>query len=169
MPDTFALPRITSFQKKRSAVSATKSFLAFEVVNLDKRIKIQNQPRRTNLRGVKIGRMFTTMISRLVNSILVLALIVQLFQPAYGARKRNALRRTGTVTVSVTPNHPANIFSPQRALGAGIDGHEKGENAIMHTPEKVAAMLSAGFRPLTYRLRTELGIDAWHWNPRVTW
>lgn len=113
--------------------------------------------------------MFTTMISRLVNSILVLALIVQLFQPAYGARKRNALRRTGTVTVSVTPNHPANIFSPQRALGAGIDGHEKGENAIMHTPEKVAAMLSAGFRPLTYRLRTELGIEAWHWNPRGTW
>lgn len=39
----------------------------------------------------------------------------------------------------------------------------------MFTDKNIAEMLSAGFGPLTYRLRTELAGDVWHWNPRGTW
>jgi hypothetical protein len=75
----------------------------------------------------------------------------------------------GTVTVLVDENHPANRFIPSQTLGAGIDGHEKGEVQKMLAPANVKEMLSAGLKPLTYRLRTELGVEAWHWNPKGRW
>src|SRR5258706_8105818 len=77
--------------------------------------------------------------------------------------------RPNTVTVRIRPGHPANRFIPSHALGAGIDGHEKGEADRQLKPENIKEMLSAGLKSLTYRLRTELAIDAWHWNPRGTW
>jgi hypothetical protein len=58
---------------------------------------------------------------------------------------------------------------PTKALGAGVDGHERDECARMFTDKNIAAMRSAGFGPLTYRLRTELADEVWHWNPRGTW
>ena len=65
--------------------------------------------------------------------------------------------------------HPLNVIDPARSLGAGVDGHDKGECAIMLSPANIDQMLSAGLRPLTYRLRTELGIETWHWNPKGNW
>jgi hypothetical protein len=75
----------------------------------------------------------------------------------------------GSITVSVTPGKPVATFRPSEALGAGVDGHEQGAVAQIYTPSNVAAMQSAGLQPLTYRLRTELGDEAWHWNPQGTW
>ena len=73
------------------------------------------------------------------------------------------------ISASVAADHPVNRFIPTEALGAGIDGHEKGDCAQMFTDKNITEMLSAGLGPLTYRLRTELGSEAWHWNPRGTW
>ena len=73
------------------------------------------------------------------------------------------------VSAVLSAHHPVNQCVPIRALGAGVDGHEKGECARMFTDKNVEQMLSAGLGPLTYRLRTELGGDVWHWNPRGTW
>jgi hypothetical protein len=73
------------------------------------------------------------------------------------------------IAAVVSADHPVNRCVPTEALGAGVDGHEKGECAQMFTDKNIAEMLSAGLGPLTYRLRTELGCEVWHWNPRGTW
>ncbi len=73
------------------------------------------------------------------------------------------------VSAIVQADHPVNHCVPTQALGAGIDGHEKDECARMFTNKNIEQMLSAGLGPLTYRLRTELASEAWHWNPRGTW
>ena len=69
----------------------------------------------------------------------------------------------------VLADHRVNHCVPIEALGAGIDGHEKGECARMFTDKNIEQMLSAGLGSLTYRLRTELAGEVWHWNPRGTW
>ena len=71
--------------------------------------------------------------------------------------------------ITVDLSHPLNMFNPALAIGAGIDGHEKGEVERLLSPANIAAMRSAGLRPLTYRLRTELAGEVWHWNPKGTW
>jgi hypothetical protein len=77
--------------------------------------------------------------------------------------------RPFVVSAVVLADHPVNHCAPTKALGAGVDGHERGECALMFTDKNIAEMRSAGFGPLTYRLRTELAGEVWHWNPRGTW
>jgi len=89
--------------------------------------------------------------------------------PIAAAAQDNQPANHATVTVSVTPGHPANRFIPARALGAGADGHSIGETVRQLSPANIKAMLSAGLKPLTYRLRTELAGEAWHWNPNGSW
>jgi len=77
--------------------------------------------------------------------------------------------KQATITIFFNPDHPANRFMPSQALGAGIDGHELGDINKILSPANIKQMLTAGFKPLTYRLRTELGGEAWHWNPQGKW
>jgi F5/8 type C domain len=85
------------------------------------------------------------------------------------AQRANPPSRKINVTIKVTPGHPANRITPAHALGAGVDGHSKGETRSQLSPANIDAMLSAGLKRLTYRLRTELGCEAWHWNPKGAW
>jgi len=72
------------------------------------------------------------------------------------------------LTLTIDKSHSLARFDPHTALGATIDAKEHGATAEVFTPRNVAAILSAGFQPLSYRLATELGGEAWHWNPRGT-
>jgi len=74
-----------------------------------------------------------------------------------------------TISAIVTADRAVNQCVPKEALGGTIDGHERGECARMFTQGNIAEMLSAGLGPLTYRLRTELAGEVWHWNPRGVW
>ena len=66
-------------------------------------------------------------------------------------------------------NHSTGSFDPQQAFGAGIDGHEQGDCLRMLSLGNVKQMLGSGLGPVSYRLRTELGVESWHWNPRGVW
>src|SRR6516162_4968405 len=73
-------------------------------------------------------------------------------------------------TITVHTERPAvNTFDPLTTFGAGLDGHARGVIAQVYTGPNIKAMRSAGFTIATYRLRTELGMEAWHWNARGRW
>jgi hypothetical protein len=76
---------------------------------------------------------------------------------------------TRAAELVIDPSHVLATFDPRTAIGATIDVHDRDENAKIFTNENVQAMLSAGFQPLSYRLATELGGEAWHWNPEGSW
>src|SRR6266550_4839797 len=74
-----------------------------------------------------------------------------------------------SLSATVTMDRCVNKCVPKRTLGGGVDGHERDECMQMLSTQNITEMLSAGLGPLTYRLRTELGGEVWHWNPRGTW
>lgn len=74
-----------------------------------------------------------------------------------------------TGTILVDSAKPLAVFRPDEAMGAGIDAREAGGVDRLFQPVNLRRMRQAGLRPLTYRLRTELAIEAWHWGPRGEW
>ncbi len=74
-----------------------------------------------------------------------------------------------SIVVHMLPGKPVRQFIPSQFLGAAFDGHAAGEIKKILQPVNIAAMRSMGFHRLSYRLRTELGNEAWHWNPHGRW
>ena len=74
-----------------------------------------------------------------------------------------------SLQIEYTPGHPSNLFNPLQTLGAAFDGHGQGDINHILTPENIRAMQTVGLNQISYRLRTELGIEAWHWNPAGVW
>jgi F5/8 type C domain len=72
-----------------------------------------------------------------------------------------------TVTIDLTG--PSRTIVPDQALGVALDGMLQGQVAKILTPRNIGLMKSAGLRHTTYRLRTELGIEAWHWSEEGRW
>ena len=105
--------------------------------------------------------------SRLVHLLLCASVVFQSVEVMAQRTYRPA--RSASVIVNLTSGHPANRFTPAHALGAAVDGHDKGVIDLQLTSPNISAMLSAGFKSLAYRLRTELANDAWHWNPQGSW
>jgi hypothetical protein len=64
---------------------------------------------------------------------------------------------------------PAATVTPSEALGGGIDGHRQGETERTFKAGTVKQLLQAPFYRMSYRLRTELGGEGWHWNEEGTW
>ena len=64
---------------------------------------------------------------------------------------------------------PQNVIRTDRALGGAIDGLPAGQVETLFTRHNVAAIRGAGLGPISYSLRTELAIDAWHWGNEGRW
>jgi len=74
----------------------------------------------------------------------------------------------GRVTIDLAAG-PLATIQPNTTFGAALDGMGRGEVARTFTAFNIARMKAAGLGPVSYRLRTELGIEAWHWSGEGKW
>lgn len=91
---------------------------------------------------------------------LFLHLAVAAFFPAAAAETAALIIEAASPVVAVTPSE---------ALGAGIDGRQRGEIERIFRPGTVKELVQAPFYRLAYRLRTELAGEVWHWNEEGSW
>ncbi|MEO8721632.1 MAG: discoidin domain-containing protein [Ginsengibacter sp.] len=75
----------------------------------------------------------------------------------------------GEVWIFYHPGHAVNAFIPSKTIGGDLDGHLKGDMKRMINPENIRVMKTVGLKPVSYRLRTELAGEVWHWNPEGSW
>lgn len=104
---------------------------------------------------LQIGRLFwvgTAMLSAVLMSVNL----------SYGVDREKLI-------IHIEASSPAASFLPDEAFGAGLDGLEEADLESAYSPENIKTMTGAPYRRLAYRLRPELGIEAWHWNEAGSW
>ncbi|HVO57135.1 MAG TPA: discoidin domain-containing protein [Dongiaceae bacterium] len=79
-----------------------------------------------------------------------------------------AAGRAQTIHVDLAAQQ-ATPFDPDTSLGTSLDILPAKQFERVFSPDTIAAGLSAGWGPITYRQNTELTIAAWHWNPAGSW
>lgn len=67
------------------------------------------------------------------------------------------------------PNHILAVFRPVEAFGVAVDGGTFAETGALFNPENVSAIRAAQFKSVSYRLRTELAGQVWHWSSYGRW
>jgi hypothetical protein len=73
----------------------------------------------------------------------------------------------GTVTVDL--GGKPGTFLPDEAFGRAMDGLSQGEVDRVYTRQNIEKIETSGLHRVSYRLRTELGIEAWHWSEEGAW
>jgi hypothetical protein len=73
------------------------------------------------------------------------------------------------IVIHVQTGAPAATVVPLAALGAVLDGHRLGDIDRLYAPDTTQAIASISFYRLAYQLRTELAVEAWHWNEDGRW
>jgi hypothetical protein len=102
------------------------------------------------------------MAARFPLYLLVLAIIVV---PAASTSKS----APAVTALTIDSDRPVARFRPDQAFGLAFDGGDKGESAPLFKPENRSRILGAGAAWASYRLRTELGVQAWHWTAFGHW
>ena len=103
-------------------------------------------------------------ISRFIITIIVVLFLSEIPNQTFSQVVNKAIIR-----ILYSPGHAENTFVPSKNIGGAIDGHFKGDIKKMLTPQNISEMKLAGLKPVSYRLRTELAGEVWHWNPRGKW
>ncbi len=92
-------------------------------------------------------------------------LVVAILSTEPASSKLSAL----TDRITIDWNAPIARFRPSEAFGVAIDGGTPDEVRRLFLPANRPALAALSGMPASYRLRTELGIEAWHWRSRGRW
>jgi len=103
-------------------------------------------------------------ISRFIITIIVVLFLSEIPNQTFSQVVNKAIIR-----ILYSPGHAENTFVPSKNIGGAIDGHFKGDIKKMLTPQNISEMKLAGLKPVSYRLRTELAGEVWHWNTHGKW
>lgn len=80
-----------------------------------------------------------------------------------------AQQQVGEIQINYDSAQPINKFVPAHSIGGAYDGQFKGGVDNTLNLSSIAMMKTVGFKPVAYRLRTELAGEVWHWNPHGHW